>query len=223
MKRTAIIVAGGNGSRMQADMPKQFMELCGKPVMMHTIEAFWNAYGDEIDLVVVLNVDYHDQWEKLIRKYHFEIPHTLVKGGTTRFQSVKNGLKLVSKNTLVAVHDAVRPLVSTETIQLAYNEAEAFGNAVPVIPVRDSIRRSYDNTSEALNREQLFIVQTPQVFHSEVLIKAYQQEFRNEFTDDASVVERNGEKIRLITGEQRNIKITYTEDLVIADAFLRHK
>lgn len=219
MKRYAILVGGGSGSRMQQDIPKQFLLLKGKPVLMHTLEAFYQS-EPRPELIVVLNVDFHEYWEKLCQIHQFTIPHQLVKGGQERFFSVKNGLKAVKGKALVAIHDAVRPLVSQKLIEAAYTQAEQLGNAVVAIPSKDSVRQISEKGSKALRRDQIYLVQTPQVFTSEVLKKAYEQEFRSTFTDDASVVERLGNHIYLLSGESQNIKITYPEDLAWAETLL---
>jgi len=216
-KKYAIIVAGGNGSRMNSDLPKQFLLIHNKPILMHTLEKF---AIDDIEIILVLNVDFHEYWLNLCKEYNFTIPHTLVKGGNTRFDSVKNGLSEISSKSIIAIHDAVRPLISSDKIRYAFKKAEELGNAVLSIVSRDSVRRLQDDTSTIINREEIYLIQTPQLFHSDILHKAYQEKFRNEFTDDASVVERLGIKINLIEGENANIKITYPEDLIIASALL---
>ncbi|HYK77901.1 MAG TPA: 2-C-methyl-D-erythritol 4-phosphate cytidylyltransferase [Daejeonella sp.] len=219
MKYYAIIVAGGSGSRMQADIPKQFLLLNGKPILMHTLEAFYNSTFKP-ELILVLNVDFHSYWEQLCREHQFIIPHILVKAGNQRFYSVKNGLKKVSGTALVAIHDAVRPLVSEDLITRSYQEAERYGNAIAAVKSKDSIRQINASGSVPLNREGIFLVQTPQVFQSALLKKAYQQPYRIEFTDDATVVEKTGTIIRIITGDNRNIKITYPEDILLAQFYL---
>lgn len=216
-KKYAIIVAGGSGSRMNSELPKQFLLINNKPILMHTIEKF---AMDNIELILVLNVDYHEYWIKLCKEFNFNIPHTLVKGGVNRFESVKKGLVQVTHKSIVAIHDAVRPLVSVDCIRKAYQEAEINGNAVLAVNSKDSIRRSQGNSSQTIPRNEIFLIQTPQVFPSDVLHKAYKEAYRNEFTDDASVVERLGIKINLIPGEYQNIKITYPEDLKIASTLL---
>lgn len=217
IKKYAIIVAGGSGSRMNSELPKQFLLINNKPILMHTIEKF---AMDNIELILVLNVDYHEYWIKLCKEFNFNIPHTLVKGGINRFESVKKGLVQVTHKSIVAIHDAVRPLVSVDCIRKAYQEAETNGNAVLAVNSKDSIRRSQGNSSQTIPRDEIFLIQTPQVFSSDVLHKAYKEAYRNEFTDDASVVERLGIKINLIPGEYQNIKITYPEDLKIASTLL---
>ena len=220
MKRYAILVGGGSGSRMQQDIPKQFLLLDGKPVLMHTLEAFYHS-EPRPEIVVVLNVDFHEYWEKLCRTHEFIIPHTLVKAGQERFFSVKNGLKLVKGKALVAIHDAVRPIIKKEKIEHAFSYAEVHGNAVLAIPSKDSVRISDTKENKALARELVYLIQTPQIFTSTMLKKAYQQEFRTSFTDDASVVEHAGVAIHLVEGDPKNIKITYPEDLALAEVFLK--
>jgi 2-C-methyl-D-erythritol 4-phosphate cytidylyltransferase len=220
MKRYAILVGGGSGSRMQQDIPKQFLLVAGKPVLMHTLEAFYQS-EPRPEIIVVLNVDYHEYWEKLCKTHQFSIPHTLVKAGQERFFSVKNGLKLVKGNALVAIHDAVRPSIKKEKIEEAFSYAEVNGNAVLAIQSKDSVRLSDTKGNKALARELVYLIQTPQIFTSNVLQKAYQQEFRTSFTDDASVVEHAGVAIHLVEGDPKNIKITYPEDLALAEVFLK--
>lgn len=219
MKYYAIIVGGGAGMRMQSELPKQFMLLNGRPILMHTIEAFYNSELQP-EVILVLNVDYHQYWEQLCKQYKFAIPHQLVKGGLQRFHSVKNGLKLIKANSLVAIHDAVRPLVSNLLITEAYRQAEVSGNAVSAIKCSDSVRQVTADGSILLNRDEVYLVQTPQTFKIELLNKAYKQEYRNEFTDDASVVERSGAEINLIEGNTKNIKITFPEDLLLAELYI---
>lgn len=222
MKYYAIIVGGGSGSRMQSDVPKQFLLLLGKPVMMHTIEAFHNS-DLHPEIIVVLHPDFHPYWEQLCRDYEFHLPHFLVNGGENRFYSVKNGLEAVKKTSVVAIHDAVRPIINNDIITNSFKQAEISGNAVAVIPSKDSVRQLVNATSIALNREDIFLVQTPQTFKSDILKKAYEQPYEIGFTDDASVIEKNGNSIKFIPGDVKNIKITYPEDLSIAELFLNKK
>lgn len=211
----ALIVAGGSGRRMESDIPKQFLELNGRPVLMHTIERFKN-YNDAIEIIAVLPEDQLRYWADLQKKYSFEIPHTLVKGGSDRFFSVRNGLKFVTGTGLVAIHDGVRPLVSTETIRRCFETAEKYGNAIPVISPADSLRMETDQGSIPVNRQFIKQVQTPQVFNIDLIKKAYLQEFCPDFTDDSTVVEKTGERIILVEGNRENIKITNPVDLLIA-------
>lgn len=195
------------------------MLINGRPILMHTLEAFSNC-GFRPEIILVLHIEYHDYWESLCEKFDFKVPHKLAKAGTQRFDSVKNGLDLVSGNAIVAIHDAVRPLVSIELINNSFKTAEEFGTAVAAIPVRDSVRQGDNERSVNLNRAEIFMIQTPQTFESKILRKAYQQPYRNEFTDDASVVEKAGYAIRLIEGENKNLKVTYPEDIRIAELYL---
>jgi 2-C-methyl-D-erythritol 4-phosphate cytidylyltransferase len=186
---------------------------------MHTIEAFKKSdYNPEI--IVVLNVDFHQYWENLCLLHNFSIPHKLVKGGTQRFDSVKNGIKAIQTKAIVAIHDAVRPLLSKQLIDRTFEEAERSGNAVAAIKSRDSVRQNTGTHTIPLDREEIYLIQTPQTFSSEILKKAYTQEYRNEFTDDASVAEKIGIKINLIDGETRNFKITFPEDIRLAEIYL---
>ena len=219
MELYALIVAGGSGKRMGAEIPKQFLELAGRPVLMHTIERF-KSFSEEIEIITVLPENQLLHWIELQKKYSFTIPQTLVKGGAHRFFSVKNGLKFVNIPGLVAIHDGVRPFVSLDTIKRCFEEAERSGNAIPSIIPADSLRVLSENGSMPLNRMTIRQIQTPQVFNAELIKKAYLQEYRPEFTDDATVLEKSGEKINLIDGNRENIKITNPEDLLISSALL---
>ena len=219
----AIIVAGGSGSRMQSALPKQFIALCGKPVLMHTINAFYNSQTSP-QIILALNAGYHELWAELCSKHNFIIPHVVIAGGETRFQSVKNALDTIDgSDALIAVHDAVRPLTSPNTIDEAYQCAAANGTAVVAVKSRDSIRQVTGGVSAALNRDKIYLVQTPQTFQSALLKKAYEQPYTVNFTDDASVVEQSGIKITLIEGNYSNIKITFPEDITIAEALINKK
>ncbi|NMC39645.1 MAG: 2-C-methyl-D-erythritol 4-phosphate cytidylyltransferase [Bacteroidales bacterium] len=214
-----VIVAGGSGKRMGLDTPKQFLELAGKPVLMHTIERF-RTFSESIDIITVLPENQLRFWNDLQKKYSFDIPHTLVKGGQHRFISVKHGLEFVGDSGLVAVHDGVRPLVRTETIKRCFEVAEKYGNAVPAVSPSDSVRFIEDDTTRPVNRNLVKQIQTPQVFRVELLKKAYRQEYDPSFLDDATVVEKTGVKINLVEGNRENIKITNPEDLFIAQTLL---
>jgi len=220
-KNYAIIVAGGSGTRMQAAVPKQFLLLCGKPVLMHTIEAFNNSAAKP-QIILVLPAEYHTYWTDLCSVHNFNLPHQLVTGGQTRFHSVKNGLDTISdeEQSIIAVHDAVRPLTSGEIIDNSYQQAAQLGNAVTAIKSRDSVRLMNGDTSSCLNRDDVYLVQTPQTFQSAQLKQAYLQPYNTKFTDDASVVEAAGIKIHLTEGSHQNIKITFSEDMAIAEMFL---
>lgn len=220
MKRFVIIVAGGTGNRMNSAIPKQFMELKGKPILMHTIEKFTHTFPD-ISVIVVLAASLKDDWKKLCEKHGFKLNHQLADGGETRYQSVKNGLALVPDASLVGIHDAARPLVSRETIVSAFDAAEVRGNASPAIPLNDSIRFLKGKDSCAVDRTHYSIIQTPQCFHSDLIKKAFLKEYKPEFTDDATVLEAFGEKINLVDGNRENIKITTSQDLLIAEALMK--
>jgi len=218
MQKSVIIVAGGSGKRMNADIPKQFIEIKGKPILMHTIEKFY-AYDYSINIIVVLPELHIEYWNKLVEKYNFKLPIQIVKGGESRFESVKNGLKLI-KNGIVGIHDAVRPLVSSDTIKRAYEAAILDGNAIPCININDSLRIINNSGSETLNRNHVRIVQTPQCFEVSIIKKAYLQDYNSKFTDDASVLENSGIFIHLVEGNHENIKITRPLDIKIAEALL---
>lgn len=221
MKFYAIIVAGGSGKRMQSAIAKQFLLLNHKPVMMHTLQAF-HLSEIQPEIILVLNKDDHQYWKDLCLKYHFDIPHTLVEGGKERFHSVRNGLMSIKEDGVVAVHDAVRPVVSYGLITQTFKEALEIGNAIPCVKPSDSVRKLQDNASKIINRDKLVLIQTPQTFDLGQLRTAYQQRFSKKFTDDASVVEAAGFKINLIEGNRNNIKITFPEDLELASFLLKH-
>ncbi len=219
MKFYAIIVAGGLGTRMKADIPKQFLLLKGKPVLMHTIEAF--CHSDlHPEIILVLNGQYHSLWRELCRRYHFVLPYKLIEGGKERFDSVKNALSAVQDDSVIAVHDAVRPIISNSLITRCFKQAEINGSAIPVTESRDSLRKKEKGSTIAISRKEILIVQTPQVFKSSLLKRAYMQEYSESFTDDASVVERIGERVQITEGDPRNIKITYQEDMAVASLLL---
>ena len=220
--KVVIIVASGKGERMKTEIPKQFIEIKGKPLLMYTMEVF-HQYDATIQLVLVLSLDKINFWKELCKKYTFNLPHQIVGGGINRFYSVKKGLEVIQNDVLVAVHDGVRPFVSEETIARCFLEAEKHGTAIPVVDLTDSIRHVTLKGSRAIDRTTYKLVQTPQIFYSEILKKAYQQEFSLLFTDDASVVEAIGTKIQLVKGNKGNIKITTNFDLELAEFMLSRK
>ena len=224
MKSYAIIVAGGSGSRMRSVVPKQFISLNGLPVLMHTLQAFHKSSNDP-QLIVVLPADFHTYWLQLCVTHNFTVPHHLVNGGETRFHSVKNGLDAIpgDETALIAVHDAVRPLTAIEIIDNAYSHAAKHGNAVVAVKSRDSVRQGKHQRSISLLRDEVYLIQTPQTFQSAQLKAAYKQLFDPAFTDDASVVEKTGINIELIEGNYQNIKITFPEDIAIAELLLRSR
>ena len=218
MKQYVIIVAGGKGLRMGTNIPKQFLELKGKAIILHTLEKFKEALP-LAELLLVLPKAEIPRWKKIAAGTEFENVQLAI-GGNTRFESVKAGLRLIASNGIVGVHDAVRPFVSTPTIQRVFNAAKESRAAIPVIELKDSIRKIDFDDSKAVDRSNFRIVQTPQCFTVTVLKEAYQQPFNKSFTDDASVVEANGIKISLVEGNHANIKITTVEDLKIGEALL---
>ncbi len=215
----AIIVAGGRGMRMGHEVPKQFIPLGTRPVLMHTLKRFYK-FNPRLTLILVLPEDQMEYWKSLCQKYGFNLPHQLVKGGETRFHSVQNGLALVEKG-LVAIHDGVRPFVSMETIARCFSTAKTHGAAIPVTHLIESLRLVDGTQSKALPRESYRAVQTPQVFKTEIIKKAYNQDYKPSFTDDASVAEMAGYEIALVEGNRENIKITSPFDLVIANSLLK--
>ena len=222
MKQIAIILAGGIGNRMNAGIPKQFMLLGDKPVLMHTINRFHEA-NSSMEILVVLPENEIKAWEALCQKHSFRIVHKIVDGGETRFHSVKNGLVYMDEKSIVAIHDGARPFASATLINKTFSEAEKFGNAVPAISVNESLRKVVGDKNEIADRSSFVIIQTPQCFQSETLKSAYKSDFKNSFTDDANVVEFVGESIHLIDGERDNNKITFPADLIIGEAILKSR
>jgi len=222
-KAYVIIVAGGTGSRMRSAVPKQFLLLKGKPVLMHTVEAFYHS-ETKPEIIIALAAELHLQWQQLCTQHHFNIPHQLVQGGETRFHSVKNGLDSIpdTPDSIISVHDAARPLTERRIIDKSYIHATEHGNAVAAVKSRDSVRQVKNNGSASLNREDIYLVQTPQTFLSSQLKQAYLQPYDG-FTDDASVVEAAGFTINLIEGSSRNIKITFAEDIAFAEWLMSEK
>jgi len=219
-KEYALIVAGGKGTRMQRSIGKQFLELNGLPILMHTVGAFYH-YNNKISIILVLAGDDIDIWKSLCLKHLFEIPVIIQHGGDTRFQSVRNGLDKIEGDGLVAIHDGVRPLVSDVIIKTSFRLAAAHRSAVAAVPLKDSIRIVSDLQTEALDRSLYRLIQTPQTFHVSDIRKAYRQKEDINLTDDASVAERAGIGITLFDGSYENIKITTAEDLVVAEALMK--
>lgn len=218
MNTYAVVVAGGKGLRMGGEVPKQFLPIGGKPVLMHTIEAFRKALED-VQIVLVLPAEQHDYWQKLCKKFSFRSPELIARGGETRFHSVKNGLSLLpdDADAVVGVHDGVRPFVSAETIQRCYKAAAEGKAVVPVAPIVETVRQILpDGCSVTRPRDEYRLVQTPQTFPLSLLKEAYQQHYQDSFTDDASVVEAMGKEIVMVEGNRENIKLTTPEDLRFA-------
>jgi 2-C-methyl-D-erythritol 4-phosphate cytidylyltransferase len=220
MQKFVVVVAGGKGLRMGSEIPKQFMVLNHLPILMHTLTNFYQ-WDNEVNLILVLPENQREYWTKLCAQFNFTIPHKITNGGETRFHSVLNGLQLVPKDSLVAIHDAVRPFVSKKTIQKCFDEAKANGNAIPFTFIPDSLRWVENGESKILNRDKVVKILTPQVFQSNILHLAFQQPYQDFFTDDASVIENIGQKINLVEGNPENIKITTPNDLIIAEAYLK--
>jgi 2-C-methyl-D-erythritol 4-phosphate cytidylyltransferase len=220
MKKYAIIVAGGTGSRMKGYVPKQFMMLKGKPVILYSMEAFY-TYDADMQIIVVVHPDFIGYWKQICEGMKVTIPHTIISGGLTRFHSVKNGLNTITEDGHVAIHDAARPLITAGFIERLFSVATEFGCAIPVVTLNDTVRIIEENSSRQLDRNLLKAVQTPQVFGVSNLKKAYKQEISSLFTDDASVFESAGFTIHLTTGHYGNIKITLPEDISMAEVFLK--
>jgi len=221
MHKYAIIVAGGSGTRMGGDLPKQFQLLKGRSILWHTMKAFTEAY-DDVQIILVLPENYMDRGEQIVKEF---TSHRIriTTGGTTRFQSVKNGLQLVDAHSIVFVHDAVRCLVSPQLIHLCAETALEKGNAIPAIAVTDTIRMITTSGNEQIDRNRLRIIQTPQTFFSNIIKPAFDQAYQESFTDEATVVEKTGVKIKLVEGEATNIKITRPGDLLIAVRILEDR
>jgi 2-C-methyl-D-erythritol 4-phosphate cytidylyltransferase len=214
-----VIVAGGSGSRMGSEIPKQFLELEGKPILMHTLERLYSFTPNSTFVLVLPKIQF-EYWHTLCEKHQFKFNYNLVEGGDNRFQSVKNGLSKISANSLVAIHDGVRPFINKNVFENCMQEAKNNGAAIPTLPITDSIRELSNNSSKIRDRNLFVSVQTPQCFQSNIILESYQQEFKQSFTDDASVVENNGHEVSLIKGNKENIKITTPEDLKVALGFI---
>ena len=220
MKKYAIIVAGGKGLRMGGELPKQFIPVEGRPVLMRTLDAF-HAFDSAMEIILVLPRDHQPYWQELCAEYQFAVPHRIADGGATRFHSVQSGLALADEaEALIAVHDGVRPFVSPEVIEACYREAEAHGAVVPVIPIVETVRHLLLEGSETVSRDAYRLVQTPQTFRASLLRRAYEQPFCEAFTDDASVVEALGHVVHLVEGNRENIKLTTPYDLIVAKALV---
>jgi len=219
MKKFAVIVAGGNGSRMNNTLPKQFLLLNNKPVLFYTLDTFLKAYSD-LNIILVLPEEYIAAGQEIIDAYFDYQRIQITAGGRTRFHSVQNGLQLITEESIVFVHDGVRCLLSVDLVHRCYEAALEFGSAVPVIDSKDSVRLQKEDRNEALDRNMVKLVQTPQTFHSKILIPAFKIDFKDKFTDEATVVEAFGLKIHLVEGEDNNFKITRPVDLLIAAQLL---
>lgn len=225
--RYAILVAGGSGKRMNSDLPKQFLLLDGKPILMHTLERFAQTKSNP-QLIVVLHETMLTTWQHLCDTHNFNIPHALVPGGETRFQSVRNGIAHIAdkyalelEDILISIHDAARPLIHPNVIDLCFEQTIQHAATALAFPSTNSIRQGNEVQNSAVDREKIWIVQTPQTFRAHILQKAFQQKEHSSFTDDATVVERLGYPIHLIRGSHQNIKVTFPEDIAIAQLYLK--
>jgi len=229
MNSIALIVAGGEGSRMGSTLPKQFLLLCGRPLMMYTMEAFYFS-KTRPEILLVMHGDHLERWKETCQEYSFTLPHTLVSGGKNRSESVLKGLEHIENTkdrenfpSYIAIHDAVRPLVSRGFLDSCFDFAIKNGNCLPGIPLRDSIRIIQNNVNKAMNREDFRLVQTPQIFRFNEILEAYKVNKFKHFSDDASLMESMGHTIHLINGEEGNIKITFPIDLYLAEILLKEK
>ncbi|HQQ97025.1 MAG TPA: 2-C-methyl-D-erythritol 4-phosphate cytidylyltransferase [Cyclobacteriaceae bacterium] len=222
VREYALIVAGGKGTRIPGTLPKQFLALNGRPILLHTLDAFYR-YNSQLPVVLVLPADDRDTWVRITKEHPVPNSITLVDGGETRFQSVRNGLGVLSGDGLVAIHDGVRPLISEDIIGASFRLAAAHKTAIAAVRLKESIRMTDQDTTRAVDRSRFRLIQTPQTFDLALIRKAYQQKEDPTMTDDASVAERAGFSISLFEGSYENIKITTPEDLVVAEALLKQK
>jgi 2-C-methyl-D-erythritol 4-phosphate cytidylyltransferase len=222
MRKFAVIVAGGSGKRMKSALPKQFMLLRDKPVLYYALQVFLEAFPD-LQIILVLPLAFFDLGKEIIDGYFDFERITVVAGGDSRFHSVQAGLSLITEESIIFVHDGVRCLVTPQLIQRCYNQALETGSAVPTILARDSVRIETDEGNEPLDRSKVHLVQTPQTFHSKILLPAYQIDYKEKFTDEATVVEAFGLKVSLVEGEETNIKLTRPVDMVLAERILEER
>jgi 2-C-methyl-D-erythritol 4-phosphate cytidylyltransferase len=222
MQKYVVIVAGGSGTRMKREIPKQFIPVAGKPILMHTLDAFYQV-SSQINIILVLPESQLLGWKSLCAQYNFTLPHITTTGGKTRFHSVKNGLAQITGQGLVAIHDGVRPLVTPKIILNSFAMAEKQGNAVTAVALKDSIRWAKESENKVVNRNEYQLIQTPQTFRVSLIKKAFEQDYDPRFTDDATVLEATGAKINLIEGDYSNIKITTPEDLIVAGSLLKQQ
>jgi len=222
MNKYAVIVAAGSGTRMGGTIPKQFLLVNNKPVLYYTLQSFLNAFAD-IQIILVLALDYIDMGQEIIDAYFDGDKIKVTGGGDTRFQSVKNGLQLIEGDAIIFVHDGVRCLLTENLIHRCYAEAMNSGTAIPVIASKDSVRVISEEGNDAIDRNKVMLVQTPQTFHSKILLAAFQIDYKEKFTDEATVVEAYGMKVALVEGEENNIKITNPVDLIIAEKIISER
>ena len=217
---SVIITAGGIGKRMNQPLPKQFIEVAGKPVLIHTLERF-HQFDPDAELIITLPMEWKEHWDKLLKEHNCSISHTVIDGGEERYHSVKNAIRHCSGD-YVAVHDGVRPLVSKETLRNCWDLVSITGAVVPVVPVKESLRKIGEHGSEAMVRSECRLVQTPQCFSKEIILDAYSKAFHAAITDDASLVEEAGYEVALVHGNDENIKLTTPSDLLFAEVLLKH-
>jgi 2-C-methyl-D-erythritol 4-phosphate cytidylyltransferase len=222
MKKYAIIVAGGSGTRMGGSVPKQFMLLKDKPVLYYTLSTFLDSYTD-LQVILVLPMEYTDMGQEIIDAFFDKERIRITAGGDTRFQSVKNGLTMVEEESVVFVHDGVRCLLTIDLIHRCYQQAVETGTAIPAIPSKDSIRLITEEGNAAFDRNKVMLIQTPQTFHSKIIVPAFQIDYKDKFTDEATVAEAYGIKVSLVEGEETNIKITRPVDLLLAEQILAER
>lgn len=220
MKKIAVIVAGGSGTRMGGEVPKQFLMLRDKPLLYYSLKKFLDSYED-MQVILVMHPDFLDRGQEIIDAYFEKERIRITVGGETRFHSVKNGLALIEEECIIFVHDAVRCMLSVDLIRRCYEKAITDGTAIPAIPSKDSIRLVTENGPEVFDRNKVMLIQTPQTFHSKIIIPAYQIEYKEKFTDEATVAEAYGMNVSLVEGEDTNIKITRPLDLIIAEKVLQ--
>lgn len=219
MKKSVIIVAGGTGKRMNYPVPKQFLHINSKPIIVHTIDNFIK-YDAQLEIIVVVNSDYFDHWNEIKQKYYTANNIISVHGGETRFHSVQNGLNAITYTDVLAIHDAVRPIITYELLKRLFDKAIKKGSAIPVVSIKDSIRYITEKETKPINRNHLYYVQTPQIFNFEWIKDAYSTSYNDSFTDDASVLEHKGYPLFFVEGSPINIKITTQEDLILTEKFL---
>jgi 2-C-methyl-D-erythritol 4-phosphate cytidylyltransferase len=220
MERYALIVAGGNGTRMGAEIPKQFLVIAGKPILMHTLTIFYHL---NCKLVLVIPENQFEYWNDLCQQCAFTLPLTLIAGGSSRFHSVQNGLASIPDDSLVAIHDGVRPCIVKSVIEATFDIAARKGNAITTVLPKDSIRLVNGEQNTSVDRALYRLIQTPQTFQSTLIKKAYAIATHHDFTDDAGVLEAAGHSIELVNGDYKNIKVTTPEDLIVAEIFLKQR
>jgi 2-C-methyl-D-erythritol 4-phosphate cytidylyltransferase len=221
MQKSFIITAGGIGKRMNSVLPKQFLELGNKPILLVTLENL-HAFDSQAEFIITLPTDWMDYWKEILTKHSCTIPHQVISGGQERFHSIKNALEAAS-GEVIAIHDGVRPFVSHQTLERLFQNLNSNKAVIPVFSIKESLRKIDISETEHVNRDNFKLVQTPQCFERTVIIEAYQQDFNNTFTDDASVVEANGCTIAWVDGNEENIKITSPFDLLVAQTLLKNE